>query len=419
MKAEASKSNIRGKVKAPSSKSAVQRYIACALLAEGTSTLSVVSMCDDSLAALSVAEALGAVVSRTEEMITIQGGFSPVSNEINCGESGLSARMFIPVASLHNREITITGRGSLLKRPFAMVVKPLEHLGVTVTTRNGFLPVTVRGSLKGGDVQADGSMSSQFITGLLTALPAAEKDSRVFVENLVSRPYIDLTINILKEFGIEVYNDNYRVFGIKGGDRFKAGNFTAEGDWSGAAFLLVMGALAGPVEVSGLSLQSVQADKAVIDALVMAGASVETGGGKVTVAGGRLKAFEFDITDCPDLAPPLSVLAMACNGRTVLRGTERLTVKESNRADTISNALNKIGGRIVNHGSYMEIEGGFPIKGGGAGAFNDHRIAMALATSSLISESPIIIDGFECINKSYPGFTEDFRKLGGEIRMIK
>ncbi|MBP8959690.1 MAG: 3-phosphoshikimate 1-carboxyvinyltransferase [Bacteroidales bacterium] len=419
MKVVTSIHEVKGKIRAPSSKSAAQRYIAGALLADGISVLKVNSMCDDSLAALSVAEALGAEVSSEEAGIIIKGGFDPVKNEINCGESGLSARMFIPIAALHNEEITITGRGSLLNRPFEMAEKPLAQLGVKIFSKSGFLPVTVKGPLSGGEVTADGSVSSQFITGLLMALPVVGKDSRLIVSNLVSKPYIDITLKILSQFGIEIINDNYTIFSIRGGQKYIPGAFTVEGDWSGASFFLVMGAIGGTVEIEGLDMESVQADRAIIDALLLAGASVETKSGKVTVSKSDLRNFEFDITNCPDIAPPLAVLASACRGKSVIRGAARLLAKESNRADTISNALNSIGAKVSCRGDMIEVEGMKSLSGGEAKSYNDHRIAMALAAASLLSVNPVIIDGIECIKKSYPGFIEDFKSVGGYVTLIK
>jgi len=419
MKVEVSIGKVRGCLQAPSSKSAVQRYIAGALLAEGDTTILVNSMCDDSLAALSVATELGAEATTCGDSIKIKGGFNPKTNIIHCGESGLATRMFIPVAAIHNSEITVTGHGSLLKRPVKMVEEPLRQLGVEISSKDGYLPVKIKGPLLGGKVHADGSVSSQFITGLLMALPMAEKDSRIIVENLVSKPYIDLTISILQEFGIEIVNDNYRIFSIKGRQKYISGTFTAEGDWSGAAFLLVMGAIGGKVEVTGLKTGSVQADKSVLEPLKMAGAEVTVEPDRIKVERKYLNSFEFDITDCPDLAPPLAVLAAACNGRSVLHGARRLVVKESNRAETITAALNAIGANIKTGDDIIEIYGNKHLAGGEASSFNDHRIAMALAVASVISASPVQIDGMECINKSYPGFIDDFRKLGGKVRIIK
>jgi 3-phosphoshikimate 1-carboxyvinyltransferase len=419
MRARAVITSVKGKVGAPASKSAMQRYVAGSLLADGLSEIHASSLCDDSRAALEIAAALGAEISIKGEVVGIRGGFNPRVKEISCGESGLSARMFTPIAALHSSEIIMNGKGSIMERPIDMVERPLQMLGASAISNNGYLPLTIRGPLKGGEVIADGSVSSQFITGLLMALPVVPRDSRIIVNNLVSRPYIDLTISILKEFGILIGNEDYRLFSISGGQKFRAGKFTAEGDWSGAAFLLVMGAIGGSIEINRLLQGSAQADKAVLKALSAAGAEISTKGDSIHVGSARLRAFDFDISDCPDLAPPLVVLAMACNGRSVLRGAERLAAKESDRGKTLEETMNSIGGKVKNLGTCIEITGGERLPGGSVNSHNDHRIAMALAVSSLICDSPVVIDRFECINKSYPGFIDDFNSLGGNIEIIK
>lgn len=415
MNAIVKRSEISGVVSAPASKSALQRYIAGALLAEGQSEIVASSFCNDSDAALSVAGALGAKISTLGNVISISGGLNPAADEISCGESGLSARMFTPIASLHAGAITITGKGSLLSRPFDMVNGPLSQLGVSVASRDGFMPLKVTGPMHGGRVIADGSVSSQFITGLLMALPLVKEDSELVVANLVSRPYIDLTLSILSEFGISYVNDEYKRFLIGGRQSYRPGRFVTEGDWSGAAFLLVMGAIAGKVTVTGLDLNSPQADRAVVDALRMSGAEVSVSGSNLVVSRGDLRGFSFDISDCPDLAPPLAVLAAACRGKSVLKGAGRLLVKESNRAKTIFETLSSIGAGIALDGDYIEIEGGRSLPGGSADACNDHRIAMALAVAALLTEKGVTITGMESINKSYPGFVNDFQALNGNI----
>ena len=243
MRAEAVISSVKGIVSAPPSKSAMQRYIAGALLSDGISEISSPSYCDDSMAAIAIAGSLGAEITVSDDIVIVNGGFRPVREEIFCGESGLSARMFATIAALHDRMIILNGKGSVLRRPVKMMEQPLTDLGVEITSNNGFLPLKIKGPLSGGEIRADGSISSQFITGLLMALPVAQNNSRIIVDNLVSKPYIDLTIRILEEFGIEIINREYSEFRVKGNQKYVAGSFTVEGDWSGAAFLLVMGAI--------------------------------------------------------------------------------------------------------------------------------------------------------------------------------
>lgn len=244
-------SKINGTLQAPASKSMLQRAIAAALLTETAVTISNITLSRDARAALAAAEALGAVV-RVEEShnrLLIEGGLKPVGKTLNCGEAGLSMRMFAPIAALWPGELTLTGEGSLLKRPVTMLDQPLRQLGVSVTTSEGFPPVTVKGPLQGGEAVVDGSVSSQLLTGLLLALPAAAGDSRLTVQKLKSTPYIEMTLRLLEKFNIEVFHDNYEVFTIKGNQKYSipSGEYVVEGDWSGAAFLLVAGAVAGSV----------------------------------------------------------------------------------------------------------------------------------------------------------------------------
>ena len=415
---EASGSVISGVVNAPSSKSAMQRYVAGALLAEGVSRIFSPSYCEDSLAAIAIAEALGAKISMSGGVVVVEGGFKPVLNNIFCGESGLSTRMFTPIASLHTGEIIINGKGSILNRPLKMMEIPMAKLGVDISTNNGFLPIKIKGPLTGGNVFVDGSVSSQFITGLLMALPLVQNNSVIFVDNLVSKPYIDLTIRILKEFGIKIQNHGYTKFEISGGQKYSAGDLTVEGDWSGAAFLLVMAAIGGEATVNNLDIHSAQADKAIFDVISLSGAKISASEESVSVSRGDLHSFSFDISDCPDLAPPLAVLALACKGKSIIEGTGRLKSKESDRGKILEATLSSIGGRIRNFGDRIEIEGGNQLKGGKASAYNDHRIAMALASVALRCDSPVIVEGMESINKSYPGFIDDYRNLGAKIKLL-
>ena len=417
MRAEVAISSVKGAVSAPSSKSAMQRYIAGALLSNGISQIYSPSFCDDSMASIAMAEALGANVSVSDDLVVVKGGFNPDHEEIFCGESGLAARMFTPIAALHNKMIIINGKGSVLRRPVKMMERPLTDLGVDINSNDGYLPLKIKGPLTGGEVTADGSVSSQFITGLLMALPVVQKDSRIIVDNLVSKPYIDLTIRILGEFGIEIINRDYKEFLVIGKQKYVAGNFTVEGDWSGAAFLLVMGAIGGEVDITGLDPASAQADKSILDALSLAGARITLSDKSISVAKSDLRSFEFDISDCPDLAPPLVLLGLACKGTTVIKGAGRLAAKESHRGKTLEASLTSIGARIKNLDDRIEVEGSVPLQGGEADSHNDHRIAMALAGASLLSKAPVYINGIECINKSYPGFISDFIRLGGKITL--
>lgn len=410
-------SSISGTTAAPSSKSYAQRAIAVATLADGESILRNIGRCDDIDAALSVAEALGATVSRTGDDVSIIGHstLTPTSETLSVGESGLAARLFTPIAAMLQKKVTITGHGSLMSRPVSMMEEPLRRLGVEVTTSEGKLPVTVRGPLKGGHAEVDGSVSSQFLTGLLTALPLAGGDSVITAENLVSRPYIDMTCDVLRSFGVHVDNDSYHTFTIKGGQRYKHQCYNIEGDWSGASCLLVAGALAGDVTVTNLCGRSLQADKAILEALDYAGADISIEWGHVRVRRSMLNSFSFDATNCPDLFPALVALAAGCRGESTLLGTSRLTHKESDRAKVLIDLYSAMGIEInAEYDDALIVRGG-EIKGGMTlSSHGDHRMAMSVAVSALRADKPITIEGAEAVGKSYAGFFDDLKRLTGK-----
>ncbi|MBN1108499.1 MAG: 3-phosphoshikimate 1-carboxyvinyltransferase [Bacteroidales bacterium] len=409
-----SPSSVSGNIKAPSSKSMTQRAIAAALLADGGSTIINPSFCNDSLAALSIAENLGAVISETRGELKITGSGKPVFNTLDCGESGLAIRMFSPVAALWPDEITMTGRGSLVKRPMSMISDALTQFGVVCKSNMGFLPLTIKGPLTGGECETDGSVSSQLLTGLLMALPVAQGDSIIKVNDLRSRPYIDMTLEVLEHFGISVTNDRYSVFTIPGGQTYRATKFAVESDWSGGAFLLVAGAIAGEITVEELRAGSRQSDRAILTALERAGAKMTINERSVKIVSSDLNSFEFDSTESPDLFPPLVALASYCRGTSRIKGVNRLIYKESNRAEALVTEFSKLNIKIEVSADHLLVTGGRP-GGGVTDSHNDHRIAMALATAALGASERIVIREAECIKKSYPGFYDDMRMAGARI----
>jgi len=393
----------------------LQRAVAAASLVEGDSLLRARTLCDDALAALRVIEALGATVEHVEGGVSIRGGGPPRSDTLDCGEAGLSLRMFSAVASLYDRDLTLAVRGSLASRPIGMVLEPLAALGVRASAPDGLPPLHVRGPMLGGSAVVDGSTTSQFLTGLLISLPWCPQDSLLEVRQLRSTPYVDLTVSLLREFGVVVdHDDAMERFTIAGGQTFRPVDLAVEGDWSGASFLLVAGAVAGDVRVTGLDSGSPQADRAVLDALVAAGAVVDAGADEVRVGRGDLQGFEFDATHCPDLFPPLVALASACRGTTRLRGATRLRHKESDRAAALVEQFTRIGGVVRMDGDVMEIEG-TTLAGGEGDGCGDHRIAMSLACAGLTSAAPVTIHGASCVSKSYPAFFDDIAALGAVV----
>lgn len=411
MKTTIHKGHIAGSITAPASKSYAQRAVAAALLAGGETTLTHLDLCNDTRAALDVARRLGASVSHEGTTYTIRGGLNPVSTKLNIGESGLATRLFTPIASLCHMPITINGEGSILRRPIEMMEEPLQALGVEVISNGGYLPISVKGPMRGGEIHVDGSLSSQFITGLLMTLPLSPNDTVLHVENLKSRPYVDMTIDLAARFGVAIEHNNYEQFYIAGGQHYTPCTYNIEGDWSGASCLLVAGATAGSITIRNLNHISLQADLAIIEALARAGAEIITTNSSVTVHGGPLHAFEFDATDCPDLFPALAALAASCEGTSVLTGTQRLTYKESNRAKTIAEVFGRLGiGVDLSEENTMRITGG-PVSSAVVDSHNDHRIAMAAAVAALSSDDSVVIEGADAADKSYPNFWNDLDTL--------
>ena len=418
MQVTISPSQIKGTVTAPTSKSAMQRACAAALLKGGHTVLHNPGISNDDKAALDIITQLGAVVEKKDETIVIHSnGVKPISGVINCGESGLSVRMFTSIAALSKEPITVTGSGSLLKRPLSFFTEVLPQLGVSCDSKNGLLPLYINGPLQPKNIEVDGSLSSQFLTGLLFAYAAANaKDVTITVKNLNSKPYIDLTLQVMQLFGLPIpENNGYHTFYFpkvqpKSFSQSKL-DFTVEGDWSGGAFLLVAGAIAGDVIIKGLNGFSTQADKAIMQALMQTGVAVSIEPDQIHIRKTALKAFHFNATDCPDLFPPLVALAAYCEGTSVIEGVHRLTHKESNRAQTLQEEFKKMGVEITFQDDLMIIKGNGKVTGATVHSRHDHRIAMACAVAALGADGDVVIQEAEAVNKSYPQFWEHLSYL--------
>ena len=379
---------VSGKITPPSSKSMLQRSIAASVLSNKETTIIYNSTCDDSTAALNIAKELGAKIENISDGIRIQGGFYPISNELNFGESGLALRMFTPILALFDTEFIIKTDGSLSNRPAMEIKYPL----------------------KGGVFEVDGYVTSQFLTGLLMALPMVKEDSVVNVTDLKSKPYIDMTLEVLESFGVKIKNENYEKFIVKGDQSYSAKEIAIENDWSGASNFNVVGAIAGNVEILGLNINSNQPDKNILNIVRSVGANVEVRENSILISKEKLQAFTYDATDSPDLFPPLVVLASACNGISIIQGVSRLRYKESDSAEVLLKEFTKLGINISIAGDEMIIEGGKVI-GGKLDPHNDHRIAMAGAVAGLISEKGVKIKNAECVSKSYPDFFRDLENI--------
>jgi len=424
-------SKLSGSQIAPASKSSMQRACAAALIHIGKTIIHNPGHSNDDLAALDVIQKLGATVVigktasgkiHTSPIEVNSNGVKPIGPSMNCGESGLGIRMFTPIAALSNELIGIEGKGSLVKRPMHFFDEILPLVGVKVQSHKGFLPIQIQGPLVPATITIDGSLSSQFLTGMLMAYAATEKqDIEIKVVDLKSKPYIDLTLAVLNAFGWKVEHTNYESF------RFLAHTplqpvieYTVEGDWSGAAFLLVAGAIAGPIKVKGLQLNSTQADKKIMEALISAKANMiqEVDGiliGPSADNSNNLIAFEFNATDCPDLFPPLVALASVCNGVTKIKGVSRLAHKESDRGLTLQTEFAKMGVQIELVGDEMLIHGGSLIQSATVFSQHDHRIAMACGVAALVANGPIEITEAEAINKSYTNFFTHLQELGAKV----
>ena len=416
-------SQIKGIVRAPVSKSSMQRALAASLLRKGETVIHNPGHSNDDKAALDIIQRLGATVKIENGKLKVESeGVKPVANEINCDESGLGIRMFTPLVALSSKEITINGERSLLTRPMNFFDTFFPQLGVSIQSNHGKLPLVIQGPLQPRNIEVDGSLSSQFITGLLMAYSAANaKDVSIKVNNLKSKPYIDLTLDVMKQFGLKVpVNKNYEEFYFDDptpDSRLPTHDYTIESDWSSGAFLLVAGAIAGPITVRGLDLTSSQADKAIVDVLMSANAGIAIEAKGIKIHPAEMNALDFDATDCPDLFPPLVALAAYCKGETTIKGASRLIHKESNRAVTLQEEFGKMGVKIELKDDVMIIHGGKGIKGAKVHSHHDHRIAMACAIASLKAEGETIIEEAGAVKKSYPDFFEDLKHLGASVKL--
>ena len=438
---------IDAAVAIPSSKSFAQRAIIAAALADGVSHLSGYTPCGDNEAAVSVARDLGAEVNANGSGLEIRGiAASPGCIDINAlhtGESGLLTRLMIPLLPMISKSpVRITGEKTLLDRPLKGAEEMMSAFGVNMENESGDcrIPLTVTGPLHSGQAEISGRYGSQLISGLLMALPLADKYSKVTVREPKSIPYMFITLDVMKKFGVRVGNEmmgdrefvesggdwslcSEMLFKVKGGQRYKAADFAIEGDWSSAANFLVAGALFGKVEISGLDTASLQADLSIMDILMEAGASLSQTGdhlGPVTVQRAPLTAFDVDASNCPDLFPIISVLAAFCQGTSHIYGTDRRANKESDRGQAILDMLLKMGVNASIEKNTLIIEGhslasrlleGNLLKGGRYTSSHDHRMAMALKVAEMGADGPVEIDDTACVAKSFPTFFDLYSSL--------
>jgi 3-phosphoshikimate 1-carboxyvinyltransferase len=402
--------NYSGKIQIPASKSDGQRALLCAALAKGRSRIYFLGKSKDELAMLRCVEQLGAKITWKGKVLEVEGiQHFPRSVTLNCGESGLSSRLLIAICAMYSGDYHLTGEGSLLNRSMEFYETLFEEQNIqhTFSSQNR-LPMHIQGAMQAGTIKVDGSQSSQYISGLLMGLPLLPADSTLIVENGVSLPYIYMTINILESFGVTVAQEGNRYL-IPGNQSYQPVNYIVEGDWSSASYWLVASALGQDIHVKGLSFESLQADKAILEAFENASCVVRNEENELQIDGTNRQSFEFDATNCPDLFPALVTFASLTSGVSVITGVNRLKNKESDRGTVLQEEFGKLGVTIEIIEDEMHVIGKSAVSGGVVNTHNDHRIAMCFGILGMFSISPIIIEGAEAVEKSYPRFWEEVK----------
>lgn len=409
---------LKGEINIPPSKSMCHRAIICAGLSEGISNVKNVVFSKDIDATIDAMNSLGVNIEKNNNDLVIKGNgdLEIINSNINCEESGSTLRFLIPLVSLMSKSVTFEGKGKLVERPLNPYYEIFKNQKIDYKNVKGKLPLTINGQLKSGEYKIKGDISSQFISGLLFALPILNGNSKVIITTeLESKPYVDLTLDILKRFSIDVINKNYKEFIIKGNQKYKAIDYSVEGDFSQAAFWLAAGILGADVSCSGLNMDSLQGDKAIIKIIKAMGGRIQIENDKVKALSCKIKSTVIDASQCPDLVPILTVLAALSEGKTEIINAARLRIKECDRLTAIRTELNKLGANIEEKPDGLVILGKENLKGGIVNSWNDHRIAMALAVASIKCSTPVTIEDSLCVRKSYPDFWNDFKKLGGVI----
>ena len=410
---------LRGTITAIPSKSHVHRLLICAAFSDSPTEILLSHSSEDIDATVGCLCALGAKISRNGNSAHI----TPIENVpeiplLDCNESGSTFRFLLPIASILGKEIRFTGRGLLPSRPIGDLKTAMESGGVAFSGNQ--LPFAIRGKLNPGAYRLPGDVSSQYLTGLLLALPLLGEPSSVVLESsLQSKPYIEITLAVLRTFGTEIFRkeESYVIPPCQCGRYRSPGTIRADGDWSNAAFFLCAGALGEPVTIEGLSQRSTQGDKAVLDALCQFGARVECAGDCVTVSPATLHGCVLDVDDTPDLAPILSIVAACAQGETRINRCARLRLKESDRLKTTVEMIRSLGGNAEENGDTLVIHGG-TLSGGTVSGAGDHRIVMSAAIAAIAAKRSVTITGAEAIRKSYPTFFEDYQSLGGEVHVL-
>ncbi len=396
--AKIQKSNISGTVQVPPSKSAAHRALICSFLAGGGNVSPLIDSND-------MQATLGVISALQDD--------KPIAD---CIESGSTLRFMIPVAAALGKTVKFVGRGKLPERPIGDYLRLLPEHGVKCDC-TGTLPLTVSGKLTPGRFEIAGNVSSQYITGLLLALPILDGDSEiVLTTELQSKPYVDMTVKVMADFGVKV-EERENLYFIPGNQIYKKRDYTVEADWSQAAFFMVAGALFGDVTLTGLDVNSTQGDKKIADILKKFGADVAVNNDRVVVKKSQLHGIEINATDIPDMVPSLAVAGIYASGKTVITGAQRLRYKESDRIESIVYNLKKLGAYVEETADGMIITGS-TLHAANMKGFNDHRIVMAMTVAATGVDGLSTIDDAQSINKSYPDFFNDFNSIGGNANVF-
>ncbi len=409
---------LSGEILAISSKSAAHRALICAALSDSETVIYLNAMSRDIEATMSCIVSLGGNVECSQNRLVVtpikKGKVSPL---LDCDESGSTLRFLFPMASLVSQNPTFTGKGRLPQRPLSPLYEEMLKNGCTFSSKT--LPITVGGALKGGTYQLAGNVSSQFISGLLFALPMCSGDSKIVLTSpLESKGYVDMTLECLEVFGIDIKAGENEYI-IKGNQKYiSPKEFTVEGDWSNAAFWLSAGAMCGDIKCNGLSFLSNQGDKEIAQVLKKAGAKIDIGKSELSVKKDSLNAITLDCSQIPDLVPIISAVCAVSKGASHLTGLERLKIKESDRLFAIYDTLSNLGADIKICDNSLVINGKSELSGGTVDSYNDHRIVMMASIAATRCKKPVIISGYGAVEKSYPDFFKHYKSLGGVFDVL-
>jgi len=407
---------LKGSVQVPPSKSMAHRAIICASLARGKSVIRNIEYSKDIEATILAMKSLGTMIFQYDDYLEIDGTTTFYKNncDINCCESGSTLRFIVPISIVCEANVHFTGEGRLGKRPLDVYYRIFDQQNISYLYRENVLDLYIKGQLKAGKFEIPGDVSSQFISGLLFALPLMDGDSQIIITSpLQSQGYIDLTLQMLEQYGVHVINHDYQEFIIPGGQHYHPCDYSVEADFSQAAFYLVAGALGNHVSLQGLNLQSRQGDKEAIEILERMGCQLTKVEDGYQVYPGLLSSTVIDGSQCPDIIPVIALACALSEGVSEIQNIGRLRIKECDRLSATVEVINQLGGIAKENEDSMVIEGVSHLQGGMVSSYNDHRMAMMEAIASTVCDDVVVIDNKECVQKSYPSFWEHFESLGG------